>query len=550
MDNIAIKLSVDSAEAASSIKDLKQLIKDAKNEALKFEEGTAEFNHFANVAGVAKAKLNDVGEALNRLDPEKRAHAYSQLGGVMLGAFSAAQGAAALFGAKSEDVEKALLKVQSAMALLQGFQAIKDGSKAMQVLSVDIGSAIKSLGAMKTAIIATGIGALVVAIGLLAANWDKVKAAMNPVLAAQQKSIDLAQESYDLQVKRNELIDVESKIMKLNGENEEAILTWKLQQLDNEKAKLIDLIKAEAMRLTLLENQQSNLKKVTDSALFKLTTGIGSGWLVNKVFGNEGEVEDAKKGLDDLTTSFTQLSGKVVDIKLQLKDLNEKKTDNTSDVSVDYADKNVQKLETINTAFNDSITSAGDAVLNSMHKMDTTSQTITEGEKKRAKALRDYKVNLAFDALNVISSFTDLFGKKNEASAKKAFQIHKQIAAAQAVISTYKGANEIFSAAAANPATVLFPAQPFIAAGLAIAAGIANVAKIESQQFGGSSSGGGGFSSGSFSSNAPTTTFQQPTTNLNQQNQTPVIIQNHIVESELTSAQTKVKFIENASVIH
>jgi hypothetical protein len=63
---------------------------------------------------------------------------------------------------------------------------------------------------------------------------------------------------------------------------------------------------------------------------------------------------------------------------------------------------------------------------------------------------------------------------------------------AQATVDTYKGANAIFTAAANNPATILFPAQPFIAAGVAIASGLANVATIAQQQFQGGSSGGGG----------------------------------------------------------
>ncbi len=69
-----------------------------------------------------------------------------------------------------------------------------------------------------------------------------------------------------------------------------------------------------------------------------------------------------------------------------------------------------------------------------------------------------------------------------------------------------------------NPSSVLFPAQPFISAGLAIAGGIANVAKIASTQFGGgaSASGGGadsGFGSGPSlpSVDTSSTAFQFPT---------------------------------------
>jgi hypothetical protein len=112
----------------------------------------------------------------------------------------------------------------------------------------------------------------------------------------------------------------------------------------------------------------------------------------------------------------------------------------------------------------------------------------------RKQRIQDFTISSAQSGLSTIQSFTELFAKKSEASAKRAFQIQKAVSIAQTTIDTYKGAQSIFAAAAANPATILFPAQPFIAAGLAVAAGIANVAKIASQKFegGGGISGGGG----------------------------------------------------------
>lgn len=114
------------------------------------------------------------------------------------------------------------------------------------------------------------------------------------------------------------------------------------------------------------------------------------------------------------------------------------------------------------------------------------------------KDLRDAKIQLLSDTFNVLSGLTDLFGKKNEANAKKAFEVNKALSIADAIIKTYQAANAIFASAAANPSTVLFPAQPFITAGLAIAAGLGNVAKIASTQFGssGGASGGGAGSMG------------------------------------------------------
>lgn len=107
------------------------------------------------------------------------------------GAFAATQGAIALFGKENKSVEQAILKVQSALAITQGFTAMREGANSVKQL----GTAIKSLTIFQTAynfvnnatstglkvlrgaLIATGIGALVVGVGLLIANFDKLKAA-------------------------------------------------------------------------------------------------------------------------------------------------------------------------------------------------------------------------------------------------------------------------------------------------------------------------------------------------------------------------------------
>ena len=86
-----------------------------------------------------------------------------------------------------------------------------------------------------------------------------------------------------------------------------------------------------------------------------------------------------------------------------------------------------------------------------------------------------------------------LFAGKSEKAAKRAFQVQKAVSIAQATIDTYKSANAIFASTAANPITILNPSAPFIAAGIAVAAGLANVATIGSQKFqGGGGDGGGG----------------------------------------------------------
>jgi len=181
-------------------------------------------------------------------------------------------------------------------------------------------------------------------------------------------------------------------------------------------------------------------------------------------------------------------------------------------------------------------------------EINDTNKKYRDEDKEHQRKVQDAKVQMISDTLGTLSSLTELFGKKGEASAKKAFQINKAISIADAIIKTYQGANAIFATASANPKSVLFPAQPFIAAGLAIAGGFANVAKIAATQFGGgaSASGGGGDSGFGSGPSLPTvdtssTPFQFPTVGENnpQSNQ-----QTFVSVTEINNVNNRVQVAE------
>jgi hypothetical protein len=115
--------------------------------------------------------------------------------------------------------------------------------------------------------------------------------------------------------------------------------------------------------------------------------------------------------------------------------------------------------------------------------VDAIQQRAAQKELADAQAVQDAKLALASQSLGAISNLATAFGKGDEARAKKAFKIQKAASIAQATVDTYKGAQGIFANAAINPATILFPAQPYIQAALAVAAGLVNVKNIASQQF-------------------------------------------------------------------
>ncbi len=88
--------------------------------------------------------------------------------------FELAAGATALFGTQSEELEKVMMRVQGAMVFAQGLKDLKEFGPALLNLAGTIkGKVVTAFTTLRGAIIATGVGALAVGVGLLIANWDK-----------------------------------------------------------------------------------------------------------------------------------------------------------------------------------------------------------------------------------------------------------------------------------------------------------------------------------------------------------------------------------------
>ncbi len=124
----ALDQSAPVTKTANSVSSLRQQVRQATAEAVLLSQKFGDLDPRAVAAAQAAAKLKDqlqdVNARINALNPEGKFTAIAQLAGGIAGAFTAAQGALALFGAESEDVQKALLKVQGALALSQGINQV------------------------------------------------------------------------------------------------------------------------------------------------------------------------------------------------------------------------------------------------------------------------------------------------------------------------------------------------------------------------------------------------------------------------------------------
>jgi hypothetical protein len=156
----------------------------------------------------------------------------TKLGGALQGAtsaFAGVQGAMALTGGQSEELEQAILKVQGAMALAEGVRGVREGMVAFRALGV---SAKVALAGIRTGIAATGIGVLVLALGAVVAYWDDIKSAVSGVSSEQEKLNELAATNLTAEQGKLDAIGGQENILKLQGKSEKDILKLKIAQTD------------------------------------------------------------------------------------------------------------------------------------------------------------------------------------------------------------------------------------------------------------------------------------------------------------------------------
>jgi hypothetical protein len=309
---VGFKLVLDGKEqVVSSIGEMKKLLKEANFELVKAQQNFGEYSQEAVNAAKKVATLKDTiqeaKETSDLFDPGKKFQAFAGAISAVAGGFSAVQGALGLVGVESENVEKTLLKVQSALALSQGLSTIADAAKDFQRLNAIIqqttifqranniatATAVavqRAFGVatvqtsvafrvLKTAIAATGIGLLVVGLTALIGKIQDWTSASDKAAEAQKK---LAKDTDFL----NAQINNEIAILTSVGNKEDEIYRKRVQIANNE----LNVLRSAAKQKG--ELTQEEIKKFGELKTQLVTLEIDEKNRIKKVN------EDAKKEKD------------------------------------------------------------------------------------------------------------------------------------------------------------------------------------------------------------------------------------------------------------
>jgi len=161
-------------------------------------------------------------------------------------------------------------------------------------------------------------------------------------------------------------------------------------------------------------------------------------------------------------------------------------------------------------------------------------------EKQQAyeSAVTELKTAAVSGTFSVLRNLTSAFEKDTEEGQKKAFKRNQALNIAETLISTYAAAQKAYASQLAIPSPDA-PVRAQIAAGIAVAAGLAKVAAIKSQQFTGGGSAGGATGGGAGGIGGGTTSVGVDVGSLipNQQTPTPEPVRAYVVSNEISNRQ-------------
>lgn len=587
MENKVINLQINDNinETTKAVGSLKAQLREAQNEVNslsdKFGATSKEAVEAAKRAAELKDRIGDAKALTDAFNPDAKFKSLSgSLTGVA-GGFSVVTGAMGAFGTSSKAVEEQLLKVQSAMALASGLQAVGESVDSFKQL----GAVVKSYAIVQKAITAgqwlwnaaqaanpiglliAGITALIAA-GAALVSYFKSSAAESAAntravndnkKALESQAKTLEKNSSALETKQNQ----ELAMAKASGMSAAAIRALELKLIDE---KIAYEKSARAIAYNTYEKNKNKLASLQ-------AAGADEDLIKKQIEITNDSVKQVNKQNDSLQKAYnerTSIQNKhQVEIRQAQTNHNNEvaaKNKEASDKAKEAAAEAIKKAADDKKKF-DEETKAGLEVLRqanlekeledsakkrslldeqialldegvaAVEEAETKTTEIiaqnAEAQKKIEELKTQARIEQAERGAALLTNISDLIGKDTAAG--------KVAAVAATTINTYAAAQSAFLNAQKNPISILGPAYPYISAGLAIAGGLKNVQAILSVPTpgggGGSAPSGGGsaaMTAPSFNVVGSSSTSQLAQTIGNQQN-TPV--QAYVVSNDVTTAQ-------------
>jgi hypothetical protein len=443
------------------------------------KQGSKEFRALAVEAGALKGKIESVEQTVDGLG--KSANKIEVFTGAVQGiaaGFAIAQGTAALFAEGNEELQEALVKVQASLALLQGteqaVQLLRKESAAGQAIlialqkayAIAVNIATAATRSFSAALAATGIGALVVGLGLLIAKLMETSTATKQSTEDMERAAEvqkLLAEQIDLTNKKRQ---AEIDLMEAAGVAAKDVALARLTLIGDELSALETSIATEKRNIIALEGFKDNVllerrKKILAEKELRLLE------LQEQLLAQTGVIKEAD-AID--AEANAKLRERMRLANMEFIDLQAKKIQSVKDT-------NAEELQ-INK---DGLAAQLQIEQEARDKQEAKQKEYNANKLADQQAVENGIKEMIRGSFQSIADISAAFAGDNEERQRKAFEIQKVAAIAGTVIDTYSAAQAAFKSASQIP--VIGAVAGPIAAAAAIAAGLARVAAIKRTEF-------------------------------------------------------------------
>lgn len=533
-----VKLTIESAEAAKSVKEVRESLKAIRDQMLAVGDDSKEFHQLAAAAAELKDRVNDANEAMAAMHPDGF-QSVTNFASKAAGAIQGVTGAMALFGGESEAVQQTMMKLQAAMALTQGLEAVKDLGKAWT--------------AVNAIIRANPVAAIVTAVVALGAAVKEVVDYFNPLNTEARR----LQATTERTTKETELrlgyLDNEIKLAQARGATEEEIYNMNKEQVQ-EKIKLAKLSLASAEATLKQQEAEKGILDYIGEAYIMMLKLTGQTEMANVQ--EQAQAARRKQNLQEYVDAVNEAKLNLDALITEEEIIEINHTNFLKDQYKERAKAQQEAIEQTHEVFmpimQQQIAAQQEATDKLKIGVYDASEDMVGAHKSFVDRLQYLQTgfNLRVDLLNkklgqgTVEQMGNMFGALSEASKKNA-KMQKAFAIVQATINTYQAATKALAS--------LSPPASYIAVAAALISGFAQVRNIAMQNVDNPSSssaggGGGGMGLATINSAPDVNTAQQPSTlineqgqAMNQQQQAPV----YVAVTEIREVSNNVNVVEN-----
>lgn len=325
---------------------------------LRGQENTVQYQELSNKAALYRDTLQDVTEEINRQasDTEKLDIAIRFVTG-LTAAFSILQGVQGLLGKDNEELQKTLLKVNSAMVILNGLQSLQNELKrkdsiltiaqtaAQRVYTFVVGQTTGALKVFRIALASTGVGLLIIGLGLLISKISEFTGATDDAADSQDRFNKKLEEEKQL------LQDV---LFELDNDTKRKINNAKLQGASEEELNRITLEGLRQRRIAINEDLKTARQRlIISQAAINAVGGEGKATetLRNEYSKLKETVSELGKEFDNVNL---EIESKIVDAQIEASKKSADAAKDAADNSKRLSEERARaEAETIQKGFED-----------------------------------------------------------------------------------------------------------------------------------------------------------------------------------------------------